>query len=316
MPQPIKQAIFLMGPTASGKTALAIAISQQLPVDIISVDSALIYRGMDIGTGKPAAAILQTIPHALVNILDPAASYSAAQFCEDAYRCMQASIARGRVPLLVGGTMMYFHALQHGLSELPATNWSRRAELQQELAHYGSAVLHARLHRLDPVAAVKIHPNDPQRILRALEVIAATGRTFSSQLIERQQLLKDWRIKKIAVAPQARQTLHHHIEQRFYAMLEQGFVAEVAGLIERGDLHVGLPSMRAVGYRQIWQHLHGELSYQEMVTKSIAATRQLAKRQFTWARRWDDLLWQDSGTVDLCANVVAAIQDHLSQPSS
>ncbi len=289
-----------MGPTASGKTTLAIKLAEKLPIDIISVDSAMIYRGMDIGTGKPNAAELKIAPHALIDILDPIESYSAAQFCQEAYSQMEQSIGQGRIPMLVGGTMMYFNALQQGLSQLPAADNVIREKLLAAAEQHGWQDMHARLQKLDPIAARNIHPNDSQRIERALEVIEVTGKAFSAQLIDRKSQLAGWEIKKFALAPANRDILHANIAKRFHAMLALGFIEEVNVLFQRKDLHIGLPSIRSVGYRQIWQFLAGELSKQEMIDKSIAATRQLAKRQFTWLRRWTDLQWLDSDNICSC----------------
>lgn len=332
-----KQAIFLMGPTAAGKTTLAIQIARQLPdpsnaildrpIDIISVDSAMIYRGMDIGTGKPSPAELQQAPHALIDILDPSESYSAALFCHDAYACMEKSIAAGRIPMLVGGTMMYFNALMQGLSDLPQADPQIRARLLAEAKQNGWQYMHNKLQQLDPATAARIHPNDPQRIQRALEVIEITGQPFSQQMQQLQKQphqihpanikqsatagtklpaattssnpLDGWQICKIALAPKSKQQLHDIIAARFHHMLDLGLIDEVATLYNRGDLHIGLPSIRSVGYRQVWQYLAGQHSREEMIDKAIVATRQLAKRQYTWLRRWPDLQWLDSTSLQV-----------------
>jgi tRNA dimethylallyltransferase len=289
-------AIFLMGPTASGKTDLAVALVEQLPCDIISVDSAMIYRGMDIGTAKPDAATLARAPHRLVDILDPAQSYSAAQFRADALCEMAEITARGRVPLLVGGTMLYFRALQQGLSDLPSAQPELRARLDAEARAQGWKHMHQRLATVDPAAAQRIHPNDPQRIQRALEVYELTGRSMTEMCQSEQgaAMPLPYRLLKIVVAPQERAMLHDRIEARFRTMLDNGFLTEVEGLYDRGDLHTGLPSMRAVGYRQAWAYLAGQVSYAEMAENAINASRQLAKRQLTWLRNQSDAVWFDS----------------------
>jgi tRNA dimethylallyltransferase len=307
-----KCAIFLMGPTAAGKTSLAMRVAKLIPVDIISVDSAMIYQGMDIGTGKPKSNELKMVPHALIDILDPKESYSAAQFCHDAYALMEQSINNKRIPMLVGGTMMYFNSLQQGLSTLPQANPQVRDALLKEGQQHGWKYLHDRLHQLDPIAAQHIHPNDPQRIQRALEVITITGRPFAQQLINKTELLKDWQIQKIVLAPTTRAQLHDFIALRFMQMLEQGFIEEVELLYKRNDLYIGLPSIRSVGYRQIWQYLAGQYTKQEMIDKSIVATRQLAKRQFTWLRKWTDLVWLDNTKQDLVASFLLEVNKLIS----
>lgn len=281
-----------MGPTASGKTELAIALHERLGADIISVDSALIYRGMNIGTAKPSAAELARAPHRLIDIKDPAESYSAAEFAHDARHEMDAIVARGRTPLLVGGTMLYFKALIEGLSPIPASDPAIRTALEAEASLHGWPHLHQRLQDLDPVSAAKLHPNHSQRISRALEVYLGTGKPLS----EWQELAQagsgadfDWIV--LAVAPQQRSILHHRIAERFQLMIDNGFIDEVKGLYRRGDLHLDMPSMRAVGYRQAWEFLEGHCDFDEMCAKAIAATRQLAKRQLTWLRSWHDLRW-------------------------
>jgi tRNA dimethylallyltransferase len=286
-------AIFLMGPTASGKTALAIELRRHFPVDIVSVDSALVYRGMDIGTAKPDAATLAVAPHALIDIRDPSESYSAAEFREDALREMAQITAQGRVPLLAGGTMLYFKALRQGLAELPAADPVVRARLEAEAAELGWPAMHRRLAELDPAAAERIHPNDPQRTQRALEVIELTGRPLSELQAEQQAERLDYDVLRLVACPQPRSVLHERIEQRFDAMMAEGFLDEARGLYERGDLHHDLPSMRCVGYRQAWGYLSGEYGFEEMRRRAIAATRQLAKRQLTWLRQERGALWYD-----------------------
>lgn len=290
-------AIFLMGPTASGKTALAIELRKHFPVDIISVDSALVYRGLDIGTAKPDAETLEEAPHALIDIRDPLESYSAAEFREDALAEMAESTQQGRVPLLTGGTMLYFRALSQGLAVLPAADPEVRAKLEARAAELGWPVMHQRLAELDPVIAQRIHPNDPQRTQRALEVIEITGRRMSELQDEQEESQLDYRVLKIVACPQPRSLLHQRIEQRWDQMMEAGFMQEMETLFSRGDLNRDLPAMRCVGYRQAWSYLEGECSLEEMRQKALAATRQLAKRQLTWLRQESAALWYDP-TVD------------------
>ena len=293
MKKRLPPAIFLMGPTASGKTALAIELWRHFPVDIVSVDSALVYRGMDIGTAKPDAATQEFAPHALIDIRDPSESYSAAEFREDALREMAHIAGKGRVPLLAGGTMLYFKALRQGLAELPAADPSVRARLEAEAAEVGWPAMHRRLSRLDPVAAERIHPNDPQRTQRALEVVELTGRPLSELQAEQESGPFEYDVLRLVACPQPRSLLHERIERRFDAMMAEGFMEEARGLFERGDLHRDLPSMRCVGYRQAWGCLAGEYGLEEMRRKAIVATRQLAKRQLTWLRQERDALWYD-----------------------
>ncbi|HEX5056351.1 MAG TPA: tRNA (adenosine(37)-N6)-dimethylallyltransferase MiaA [Gammaproteobacteria bacterium] len=273
-----------MGPTASGKTDLALKLAQRFPFDIISVDSAMIYRGMDIGTAKPDRHILRQAPHRLIDICDPAESYSAARFSEDARREITAIHAAGRIPLLVGGTMLYFRALQHGLAALPEADPEIRLQLQKRLQAEGLPVLYEELQKVDAASAQRIHANDPQRILRALEVFAAAGEPMSRILARSENRTMPWSVFKFALFPDDRKLLHERIEQRFYQMLDAGFVNEVRSLHGRDDLNLDKPSMRTVGYRQIWRHLDGSISYEAMVERGIVATRQLAKRQLTWLR--------------------------------
>ena len=286
-------AVFLMGPTASGKTGVAVELVQQLPLEIISVDSALVYRGMDIGTAKPDAGTLRTAPHRLIDIRDPAQSYSAAEFRADALREMEDIRRHGRIPLLVGGTTLYFRALEQGLSALPGADPGVRAELEAQARDQGWAAMHARLAEVDPAAAARIHPNDPQRIQRALEVYTLTGSSLSELCAAGREGPPANRFLKIILAPQERALLHARIRQRFESMLEQGFLDEVRGLRARGDLHGDLPSMRAVGYRQAWDYLDGKLSAEEWVERAVIATRQFAKRQMTWLRSETDSHWVD-----------------------
>lgn len=282
-----------MGPTASGKTDLAIRLRQQLPVEVISVDSALIYRGMDIGTAKPSADELALAPHRLIDIRDPAQAYSAADFRADALREMTEITAAGKIPLLVGGTMLYFKALLEGLSPLPSADPAVRAEIEQAAVTRGWAALHEDLQRIDPVSAARIHPNDPQRLSRALEVFAISGKTLT-ELTQIQGDQLPYRVQQFAIAPATRAQLHERIAIRFQNMLEAGFEQEVRKLFERGDLNPDLPSIRCVGYRQMWEHLRGDYDAQEMAYRGICATRQLAKRQMTWLRGWPEVTWLDS----------------------
>ncbi|MFN3768734.1 MAG: tRNA (adenosine(37)-N6)-dimethylallyltransferase MiaA [Ectopseudomonas guguanensis] len=310
--------IFLMGPTAAGKTDLALELARVLPCDLISVDSALIYRGMDIGTAKPERAILDEFPHALIDIRDPAESYSAAEFRADALAAMAESAARGRIPLLVGGTMLYYKALLEGLADMPSADPAIRAELEARALAEGWEALHRELAAVDPQSAARIHPNDPQRLTRALEVYRVSGLSMTEH--RRRQAAGNpdagtsgagqlpYTVAQLAIAPAQRQILHERIAQRFRAMLEQGFVREVEALRSRSDLHAGLPSIRAVGYRQVWGYLDGELSRDEMVERGIIATRQLAKRQFTWLRGWDGLHWLDSLACDNLSRALKYLQ--------
>lgn len=288
--------ICIMGPTASGKTALALALSEYLQdVEIISVDSALVYRGMDIGTAKPSLDEMAKVPHHLIDILDPALSYSAADFRNDALRLIKEIQQRGKRPILVGGTMLYFKALLQGISELPAADPQVRAELEAEATVKGWGGMHQQLERIDPVAAARIHPNDPQRINRALEVYRITGKTLTALTEDRGSPLP-FAVKQFAIAPTDRAVLHQRIAERFEHMLIEGFEQEVQLLLARGDLHPQLPSIRCVGYRQMWDYLSGRINFSDMQQQGIAATRQLAKRQLTWLRSWSDLVWLKSET--------------------
>ena len=278
--------IFLMGPTASGKTDLALNLYDHMDVEIISVDSALIYREMNIGTAKPDRETLEKYPHALVDILDPTEVYSASDFAEDARQLIDQAHRKGKLPVLVGGTILYFKALAEGLAKLPEANAEIRAEIEAQAEQEGWPAVHARLAKLDPASGERLGPNDQQRIQRALEVFLMTGRSIDSHWQEQQTLELPWNVIPIALMPEDRAQLHQRIELRFNQMLEQGFEAEVVRLRERGDLNLNLPSMRCVGYRQMWQYLDGELDWQEMHHKGVVATRQLAKRQMTWLRSW------------------------------
>ncbi len=273
-----------MGPTASGKTDLAVELVRRLPYEIVSVDSALVYRGMDIGTSKPPKEVLEAAPHRLVDICDPQEAYSAARFRIDALREIEDIHAAGRVPLLVGGTMLYFRALQQGLSELPSANKEVRRRIDTEAKRLGWPAMHETLAKVDPDAAARIHPNDPQRIQRALEVYELAGVSMTALLQQKRRSQLPFDPIKLMVAPAQRSLLHERIEIRFQRMLQDGFVDEVAHFYNRGDLSVELPSMRAVGYRQVWEYLDGKTDYDEMTHRAIVATRQLAKRQLTWLR--------------------------------
>ncbi len=294
-----------MGPTASGKTSLALRLHDCLPVDVINVDASQVYVGMDIGTAKPGADVLARVPHRLINIRDPAQAYSAAEFVADARHHIGEITAAGRIPLLVGGSMLYFRALIEGLADLPPANPSIRAQIAAQAHEYGWPYMHQLLASVDAQTAAMLHPNHSQRIARALEVFRVGGIPLS-QLIAAQQrgqsegrrLADDYRVVQLALMPSDRQALHQVIEQRFLEMLAVGLVDEVRQLFERGDLSVDLPSVRAVGYRQVWGYLMDDYGYDEMVQKGLAATRQLAKRQLTWLRRWPDAVYLDGASGD------------------
>lgn len=297
--------ICLMGPTAAGKTDLALHLADHLPCELISVDSALVYRGMDIGTAKPDAETLERYPHHLVDILDPAEAYSAARFRTDVQQLIADIHARDRIPLLVGGTMLYYKVLAGGIAQMPAADPSVRQRIESMAQQQGWEAVHAELGRVDPAAAQRIHPNDPQRIQRAYEVFLLSGVPLTEwhhrQVLENAESSATGRAnmsyttRYIAVAPRERHILHERIAQRFLRMIEQGFITEVESLYARGDLDVSMPSVRAVGYRQAWDYLEGALSFDEMIERGVIATRQLAKRQFTWLRGWhEDIAWFDS----------------------
>ncbi|MCL9783847.1 tRNA (adenosine(37)-N6)-dimethylallyltransferase MiaA [Vibrio sp. S4M6] len=290
-------ALFLMGPTASGKTELAIRMCQHFPVEVISVDSALIFKGMDIGTAKPDASELAQAPHKLIDILDPLQAYSAADFCADAIEEMHKIVARGNIPLLVGGTMLYFKALLEGLSPLPAANIEIRKQIQAEAQQHGWQVLHDQLRTFDPVSAQRIHPNDPQRLSRAIEVYRISGKSLTELTKVKGDGLP-FKVKQFAVAPKERSELHRRIELRFGKMIDAGFEDEVRALYSRGDLHPDLPSIRCVGYRQMWDYLDDNCTLDEAIFRGICATRQLAKRQLTWLRSWENLTWLSSDDID------------------
>ncbi len=293
----------LMGPTASGKTKLALELVQALALDIVSVDSAMVYRGMDIGTAKPSAAELAMAPHRLIDICDPATAYSAGQFYQDAKREIDAIHQAQRTPLLVGGTMLYFHVLQQGFADLPDADAAVRAKLQQQ----DLSTLYQQLKDIDPLAAKQIHANDAQRIQRALEVFYTTGQTLSDYHAA-QQTTTPYRFINIVLAPEKREHLHQLIEQRFDLMLQQGFINEVKTLYQRDDLTADLPAMRTVGYRQAWRYLTGEYDEKTMRQKAIIATRQLAKRQLTWLRSWPQATWFNSQDQQLLSAVCATLK--------
>jgi tRNA dimethylallyltransferase len=302
-----RRAILLMGPTGSGKSDLAMRLAEALPLDIVSVDSALVYRGMDIGTAKPTAAMRARVAHHLIDIRDPAESYSAGEFTRDALCAMQDIWQRGRQPLLVGGTMLYFHALSFGLAELPEADLGVRTDIDLQAATSGWTAVHRELERVDPAAAARIHVNDPQRIQRALEVYRLTGETITRLQQRRMSVFTDVEVTEFAVAPLERRDLHTRIELRFGAMVDAGLPAEVRTLFERSDLSAEHPSMRAVGYRQLWRHLAGQCSLDEATEQAIAATRQLAKRQMTWLRRRVRAQWFDSMHPDVAGKMIDAL---------
>jgi tRNA dimethylallyltransferase len=302
-----RRAILLMGPTGAGKSELALQLAEALPLEIVSVDSALVYRGMDIGTAKPSAAMRVRVAHHLLDIRDPAESYSAGEFTRDAMEAMQGIWRRGRQPLLVGGTMLYFHALTHGIARLPQANDEVRADIERQAELSGWAALHQELEQVDPAAAARIHANDPQRIQRALEVYRLTGKTITGLQQSRVSALTDVEVTEFIATPLERRDLHTRIEMRFAAMLDTGLLAEVRRLYERSDLTAEHPSMRAVGYRQLWRHLAGQGSLDEAGNLAIVATRQLAKRQLTWLRRRERAQWFDSLHPEVAGKMIGAL---------
>jgi tRNA dimethylallyltransferase len=302
-----RRAIFLMGPTGAGKSEVAMRLAETLPLEIVSVDSALVYRSMDIGTAKPDAAARARIAHHLIDIRDPAESYSAGDFTRDAWAAMQDIWRRGRQPLLAGGTMLYFHSLSHGIADLPAANAQVREGIEREAESSGWAALHEELERADPAAAARIHVNDPQRIQRALEVYRLTGEPITRLQQKRTPALAGVAVTEFALAPLERRELHTRIELRFGAMLNAGLLAEVRALFERSDISAEHPSMRAVGYRQLWRHLAGQCPLEEARNQAVAATRQLAKRQLTWLRRRERVQWFDSMNPDVAARMIDAL---------
>lgn len=289
----LQKVVLLMGPTAAGKTDLAVELVERMNMEIISVDSALVYRGMDIGTAKPAAPVLERAPHHLIDIKDPAEAYSAAEFAADAAGLICDILGRGKTPLLCGGTMLYFRSITQGLSSLPSADEGIRQKILAEARQRGWDAMHDTLSRIDPRAAQRIHPNDPQRIQRALEVYEITGLSMSDWQEQHKPQGLPYDFIKLAIAPADRAVLHGRIETRFDHMLQQGFIDEVAELKKRADLDLDKPSMRCVGYRQIWEHLDGKYDVNQARLKGIYATRQLAKRQLTWLRSVSDLQWLD-----------------------
>jgi tRNA dimethylallyltransferase len=304
-------AIFLMGPTAAGKTDLAAELFARFPVELVSVDSALVYRGMDIGTAKPDAVLLARAPHHLIDIRDPHEPYSAAMFCADATALMAEISARGRVPLLVGGTMLYFKALRDGLADLPAADPAIRAAIDAAAAEHGWPALHAELAQHDPVTAARLAPHDAQRIGRALEIWRLTGVPLSAHAAQQTRPAFPYRLLQIAWLPSERSVLHQRIAARFDAMLEAGFLDEIRALQSRYPLNADLPSMRAVGYRQAWAHLAGEIDAATFREQGVAATRQLAKRQITWLRSWDDAAVIDALAGSATSDAATVVSQHL-----
>lgn len=299
----------LMGPTASGKTAAALAIAAEFPITVISVDSAMVYKGMDIGTAKPSLEEQACAPHRLIDIRDPTETYSAADFCADTEYEIADVYAQDRIPLLVGGTMLYFQALQQGLSPLPKADAELRASLLAQAEVEGWEALHQRLREIDPIAAARIHPNDPQRIQRALEVYYLTGQPLTN-LQEIKPELPEYEFVNFALMPE-RSVLHKRIAERFDAMLQQGFIEEVAQLYARKDLHPELPSLRSVGYRQAWDYLAGKIDAAAFRELSIIATRQLAKRQSTWLRAWPAVTWLDLESSSNSNDALAPILEYM-----
>ncbi len=284
-------AVFIMGPTASGKTDLAIELVKRYPFEIISVDSALVYKEMNIGTAKPTAEELKIAPHRLIDFLDPSQTYSTARFRKDALAAMADIQSQGKIPLLVGGTMLYHRSLLYGLSELPKADKAIRRLLEVEAELKGAEFMHQKLMAIDPLAANKIHPNDPQRVQRALEVYEISGKPMTQLQQENQAEALDYDVYKIIVAPESRELLRERIAIRFKNMIDEGFIEEVEKLFARGDLDLSVPSMRAVGYRQVWEYLEGKTDKQQMIERGITITRQFAKRQMTWLRREQDAAW-------------------------
>jgi len=300
-----------MGPTASGKTALSVELAKRFNAEIISVDSALVFKGMDIGTAKPSLEERSGIPHHLIDILDPSESYSTGEFRKQALALMADITARGKIPLLAGGTMLYFNALYHGLAELPNADEALRKELDAEAQLIGKQAMHDQLKLVDPVAAARIHPNDPQRVQRALEVYRLSGKSMTELHAEANAKPIPYRQIKLVIAPQSRAILHEKIALRFQQMLDNGLIEEVRTLYQRGDLNTNMPAIRAVGYRQVWNYLEGNINLDELREQGIAATRQLAKRQFTWLRRETEAQWFYTEAIDVCEQVTQWLKPQL-----
>ncbi|MFT7235547.1 MAG: tRNA dimethylallyltransferase [Methylophagaceae bacterium] len=299
-----------MGPTAAGKTDLALQLVSSYPAEIISVDSALVYRGMDIGTAKPSPSLLAKYPHHLVNIIEPTQHYSVGDFRRDALILMADITNRGRIPVLVGGTMLYFKALQQGLADLPVADKAIRARLNQQIAQGGLKSLHNRLMQVDPVSAKRIHQNDPQRLQRALEVYEITGKSLT-ELTQSSQSEIPYRLTKVIVSPFDRSVLHARIAKRYQVMMANGFLEEVNALYQDKDCHTALPAIRAVGYRQLWRHLSDEYDLDEAIEKAIIATRQMAKRQLTWLRAQEDGTWFDTGKGLPMDQIISFLSDKI-----
>ncbi|WP_319379556.1 tRNA (adenosine(37)-N6)-dimethylallyltransferase MiaA [Thiomicrorhabdus sp.] len=310
-----KTCLAIMGPTASGKSGLSMLLAKALPIEIISVDSALVYRGMNVGTAKPSSAEMQAVPHHLIDTHGVDQSYSASEFVEDAYRLVEEIFARNRLPVFVGGTMMYFNALQKGMSDLPSADEAVREKLLQQWQAEPQS-MHERLCEVDPQAAERIHPNDPQRLIRALEVFEVTGTPLSEFQAQPKNALKAFKLIKVGLIPEDRARLHAQIEERFMQMLEDGFLQEVKGLYERGDLNVEMTSIRSVGYRQAWLFLQGEYDYETFVHKAVVATRQLAKRQLTWLRKESDMLVLDPFQITVEQRLQAVLKTLEDEASS
>jgi len=315
MVYPKSPVIFLMGPTASGKTALATELFQTEKFEIISVDSTMVYQDLDIGSAKPNEKELQKTPHHLIDFIDPKESYSAAQFCHDAKELINAIHKKNKTPLLVGGTMLYYKALKDGLANLPDADKETRANLDKKLDEKGIEKLHQELRVCDPITANRLHEKDTQRILRALEVYYLTNKPLSKWHQEQQLEKLPNPVLSIALAPQNRSLLHQRIEKRFDEMMEQGFLGEVQKLFHRGDLDLNCPAMKSVGYRQIWQYLDGDLSLDEAKEKAVIATRQLAKRQYTWLRSWPNIFWYDSLSIDELSRAKAKMLSFIKEVS-
>ncbi len=305
-----------MGPTASGKTSLAVELVKHLPLEIVSVDSAMVYRGMDIGTAKPTREVLEIAPHRLIDICDPTESYSAGRFRRDAMTAIEEIRENNRIPILVGGTGLYFRSLEQGFSDLPSTDPALRTRLAQIMRERGSPALHAELSRVDPVSAERLHPNDSQRIQRALEVYEITKTPLSVFIAEGRLGALPHKVIKLALAPSDRRIIRERSRQRFIRMLDNGLVDEVRGFFEQENMHEGLTSMRMVGYRQVWSYLADCLSYSEMQERAVIATRQLAKRQLTWLRTEDNTTWFDSSRADIAQVVIEFLRNSPAFSSS